>query len=175
MLALFLSILIGIDSDVRDNNTLLTSITKDDVATRTVISDTLDTDNHPLNLRDENIIVLNNVAATSIDGTTTYMNGISVIDMDTITCPEVRGTHMVRSTGTATTIIGAQRQALVSMMATHAVKKGQRTNSGVAKDGRHIQQLTYEKQMWISHYVMSITVDESTMDYVCTLVAYADR
>jgi hypothetical protein len=155
-----------------DSITMMDTTISYDVATKTTISDTLDTDAVPLPLRGENVLLIGRVRAQRLDGVTTYKSGFIMADLTTITCPNVRGMEMVRGSGTAPTIIEAQRDAW-AVVVSHGNKTNERKSSGFTKGGHELTIIDYTRRMWVSHYVMSVGIDKNE-NYVATLVTYAD-
>jgi hypothetical protein len=176
LLSLLLTIVLGLSVEDRDNVTLIDSYTNTDTNTNTLLTDTLDVDETaPLPLRGGNVLVVLMSSDTNIDGVATADRGIVAYDLnDHYTIDEgVRGMELVKVQAHGETLIEAQRNALVALVANNSVVTNLNENSGITKDGRTITQSTYQQRMWLTLYVMKHTVMDDGV-HVIGLVAYAD-
>lgn len=173
-MSLFLSILLGTSDVTKADAIMVDSFVRTNTTTMT--TEKVRHDGHTMALRGGNVLLLSTVQiAKDMDlGVAWVEQGVTGYAMDDIHCvANYRGATMVRAQGRGTDLVAAQADMFATLMRTEGVVSYSKDRSGTGSNGHHMVTRNTTTRMYISQYVMKVTMSDDEQ-FIVTFVGYAD-
>jgi len=167
MLALALSVWVGLSGSAAENSTVVDSFSRTDMVSKEILRSKISSP-HGVSMRGQHLLLSTHTQYAITSSGKFAEEGLLFVDLSTLLCEQERGARMITVGGRGATLLDAQRDALSSLSLYG------RVSSQTDRSNGEVAVRTISRSLYVGVYVMKAFLDADDMFHI-VLSAYVSR